>query len=161
MTTTTIDLLATDEALLRAIESCLNPEPLTIGIMNLDRTFLGGTAPEADTIFLILESQNLIQAGELTERVRDILKRDGRLILCMPQPIRRDALLEMGADDIITPASKSPTHIAERVLSQVISDRGIHTMQYGSIQGATAAMRSLCSSGAVSGEMIQESLSHM
>ncbi|HEY9284746.1 MAG TPA: sigma 54-interacting transcriptional regulator [Pyrinomonadaceae bacterium] len=100
-------------------------------------------ASPADAYFLILGEQGLLRVGEVTGRVRASLGAAKRLVLCAPLPIDRPVLLDMGADEIITPASSAATYVAERVLSQLILDKLVLPYSCGSLYGATARMREM------------------
>lgn len=138
-----ITLLGNDETDLRLIESCLVTEQIAVESFKLDPAFFANSTEMAGTCFLILQEQDLIKAGELTKQVREVLGFNGKLVLCMPQPIRREALLDMGANEIITPAAKSHTDVAERLLGELILDGNVQPNQFGEMRGATGTMRAL------------------
>lgn len=138
-----VTLLATEEAVLRDVESYLNGQQREVAARLLDAAFFAVKSTDTGLFFLILQEQDLIKAGELAARVRGALAPSSRLILCMPQPIHREALLGVGADDIITPAKKSASDIAERLLSQLIRDGEVPRDSYGKLRGATTVMHAL------------------
>ena len=100
-------------------------------------------AGASNTYVLILEKQELIKIGEITSRVRAALGKEKELLLCMPVPFELSTLMEMGADDIITPAAIAVSHIAERILAHLILSGNVQTYCYGCLYGATRQMRDL------------------
>jgi two-component system response regulator HydG len=139
-----ITLLASDRIPLKEICSLIRDEGGEVSSRQLDADFYSASAPTTDsTYFLILEEQDLVKIGETTNRVRGVLGKKPVLILCIPLPVERSALLNLGANDIITPAVMSSHHIAERILAKLISDELIHPYRCGSLYGATKQMRDL------------------
>jgi len=61
----------------------------------------------------------------------------------MPFPANRDAIMEMGADDIISPVARTVAQIAERILAQMVLDGDIQPRNCGLLYGATQPMREL------------------
>lgn len=138
-----LTLMAADTEQLSAIASCLKRNDLPIAVLNVAALASGAESPDPGPVFLFLPDKNLIPNGELTKRVRDSLGSERRLVLCMPLTTHRKQLLEMGADDIIIPASPSPTDVAERILGEVISSGHIQPTSCGQLRGATEPMRKL------------------
>src|ERR1043166_42351 len=140
-----ITLIAADRVPLTEIGGYLTDERVEITTIKLDGSFDSGTPNGTGSFFLILGDQDLIASGELTNRVRSVLGRGRRLILCMPFPTDRASLLDMGADDVITPAAKAAAQIAERIFAQLILDRSIQPSNCGLLYGATSRMQDLFS----------------
>jgi transcriptional regulator with GAF, ATPase, and Fis domain len=94
---------------------------------------------------LIYPEQGVVSSGEQTVRVREMIGENRRLIVCAPQvsPSDRALLIECGATDAIAPRSRSPLHIAERILAEMILAGNVQPASCGAIIGATAVMRSL------------------
>jgi transcriptional regulator with GAF, ATPase, and Fis domain len=117
-----------------------------VSVAEFDSIFSRGAETNSATIcFLILEEQDLIKIGEATSRVRAALLKGCRLLLCIPLPVERSVLMDWGADDIITPASMSARHVAERILAQLISEELVQPYRCGGLYGATSQMRELYS----------------
>ncbi len=94
---------------------------------------------------LISPDRGVVDVGEQTERVREIIGQKRRLILCAPQPNAADrlTLIECGASEIIEPQSWAAGHIAARIFSQIILDADIQPAGLGALRGATRLMRNL------------------
>lgn len=138
-----ITLLASGKVPLKEIRDLVADEVDGVSARRLDADFYKRACEASDTFFLILEEQELVNISETTGRVRGALGAGRKLVLCMPSPIDRSALLEMGADDIITPAAMSVTHIAERILARIISEGAVSPTAFGGLYGATRRMREL------------------
>jgi DNA-binding NtrC family response regulator len=84
-------------------------------------------------------------AGEPTAWVRRLLTAGRKLILCAPQTdIQGYQLLEeLGANEIITPRTWQPEHVAERILAQLILDGDVTPSTCGRLHGASRTMRDL------------------
>lgn len=137
-----ITLLASETVPLREISALIRDENAEVHAVTLrDDLNAGLTSTDAAVYILIVEDQNLVKVGEITNRLRGLLGEDRKLILCMPMPLERAALLELGADEIINPASMSVSPIAERILGQLISSGLIQPNNCGSLRGATKEMR--------------------
>jgi len=136
-------LLAPELIPLEEIRTQLRQNGVDIALIRLDASFDLQVPNKADSFFLLLEDQDLISSGELTNRVRRTLRNGERLILCMPFPTNRKALIEMGADEIISPAAKAVGPVAERILAQIILDRNIQPSNCGLLYGATKPMQEL------------------
>jgi len=145
MTKIAINLLASDDVPLEAIASaaCLQRDDLLVNVVKLDAAFYAQEVSHPGPFFLFLTTQSLALAGERTKRVRRALGANRRLVLCMPRIVDANQLLRMGADEIITPASQSPTDIAERVLGQLIGDEMVQRNSCGELRGATTPMYKL------------------
>ena len=92
-----ITLLATEEAVLSSVESRLRElggPSVEVSARRLDAAFYAEGVSDAGPFFLILQEQGLITPGELAARVRERLGPGRRLVLCMPQPTDRAAILE-------------------------------------------------------------------
>jgi len=139
-----ITLLASNRILLKEICSLIRDEGGEVLGRQLDADFYGAAAAATDeTYFLILEEQDLVNIGETTDRVRGTLSKKPALILCIPLPVERSALLNLGANDIITPPAMSAHHIAERIFAQLISEELVRPYRCGRLYGATKQMREL------------------
>lgn len=103
---------------------------------------LQSLGPEISKGVLIVSDHG---AGEPTEWVSRLITRERRLILCAPKPENEDyqLLKEMGAAEIVTPRTKDPEHISERILAQLILDGDIGQLACGNLHGATKVMRDL------------------
>src|SRR5438105_7070138 len=119
----TIALFASDKMPLSAIATTLcrasgNVSPFVL-TSHLSRRDI---IPKINKGVLITNEGGIIDIGEQTEQVRDLIGEGVPLILCAPQPTTadREMLMECGASDIITPQSWNTEHIVERVLGQMI-----------------------------------------
>lgn len=141
-----VTLIASEKMPLQEVCSLITNEGVAVSALWLDSNSQGTLpAASADTFFLLLGEQELISGGEITGRVRQALGDEKTLVVCMPMPIDRAALLEMGADEIITPATVAVRQIAERVLGQLILLREIEPRHCGVLYGASWQMRKLYS----------------
>jgi DNA-binding NtrC family response regulator len=138
-----ITLIAPESMPISEIRHHLVKQDLDISLIRLDASFYSGGVASDGSFFLVLDDQDLIKSGELTNRVRNVLGAGKRLVLCMPFPTDRATLFEMGADDIITPAAKAIAQVAERIFAQLILDGAVQPQNYGSLYGATRPMRQL------------------
>jgi DNA-binding NtrC family response regulator len=94
---------------------------------------------------LISQERGVVDIGEQTERAREVIGPERRLILCAARPSPADALalLECGASEIIEPQSWAPAHVAARILGQLILDNDLQICGLGALRGATRQMREL------------------
>jgi DNA-binding NtrC family response regulator len=137
-----ITLVASEAIPLSEIISLVKNGGAEVNAFTLRDAPNAGPASANDAIyFLIIEGQELVNVGETTSRLRAVLGEGKTLVLCMPVPVDRAALLEMGADKIITPASMSAPTIAERILGHLISSEYVRPNSCGSLRGATKEMR--------------------
>jgi transcriptional regulator with GAF, ATPase, and Fis domain len=109
-----------------------------------------GEAPAAlpsefEVAVLIFPEWDVASCGEQTIRVRETLGGGPRLIVCAPviSPSDRKDLIECGASDVIAPRSRAPSHVAERILAEMISAGNVQPANCSAIIGATAVMRKL------------------
>ena len=139
-----VALIASDKMPLREVCNLIRDEGVVVSALLFDVGLQGASAAvAADTCFLLLGEQDLIRGGEITGRVRGALGDRKKLVICMPMPVDRSALLEMGADEIITPAAVAVGQIAQRILGYLILHREIEPRRCGRLYGATAQMRKL------------------
>jgi two-component system response regulator HydG len=139
----TIALFTTESSLLQSVASILAGEGLDVRAIAWDamRSF-ASLGPEIDKGVLVVTKHG---AGEPTAWVRRLLADGRRLILCTPQTdIQSYQLLEeLGANEIITPRTWQPEHVAERVLAQLILDGDVTPSACGRLRGASRVMRDL------------------
>jgi DNA-binding NtrC family response regulator len=136
-----IILLASETVPLKEISGIIKDAGAEVSMAFLNADFYTRpTSTDATIYFLIVEGQEFVSIGETTSRLRSVLDKEQTLILCMPLPVERSALLEMGADEIITPASKSVASIAERIIGKLISSGCLQPNRHGSLRGATREM---------------------
>lgn len=139
----TIALFAIDSTTLRNVFTSLDGEGLDVREIDWDSVrSLKPLASEIDKGVLIVPTHG---AGEPTELVSRLLTGGRRLILCAPKPGKEDyqLLRELGATEIITPHTRAPQHISERVLGQLILDGDVGQTSCGDLYGATLIMRHL------------------
>jgi len=136
-----IALLASDSIPLEMISTIIREEEVDVTFAKLDGKLTSTLPSDASLYFVICEGQEIIRVGETTSRMRKLLNADLPLILCMPMPLDRGALMEMGANDIITPASMTIVPIAERILAHLISIKQVKTTNHGDLRGGTQVMR--------------------
>lgn len=137
-----ITLLASDTILLEELSTILKDEGTDVSAISLNGDFFAGKKSlDRRIYFLIVDDQELVTISETTNRVRKRLQDDQTLVLCIPTPVERSALLEMGADEIITPASMSAPFIAERILAQLILLQLVEPNHCGTLRGAARVMR--------------------
>src|SRR5438270_307498 len=88
---------------------------------------------------LIMSEGGLIEIGEQTEQVRDLIGERLPLILCSPRSTTadREVLMECGASDVITPQSWNAEHVSERVLGQLILNGDITPNGCGTLYGGS------------------------
>lgn len=96
---------------------------------------------------LITSEGGLIEIGEQTEQVRDLIGERLPLILCSPRSTTadREVLMECGASDVITPQSWNAEHVSERVLGQLILNGDITPNGCGTLYGGSTQIRRLYS----------------
>jgi DNA-binding NtrC family response regulator len=131
---------------LSEVAAALRREGVPIGaVVPVEKLERGGGLSDTQCVVLIMADQGIVTIGEEATRVRELMPGAASLILCIPQlPTEdRQLLLEEGVSDIVTPWTWAASHIAERVLAQLIASGYIRTSAYGEIRGATAVMRSL------------------
>jgi len=135
-----ITLLSSETILLKELSTLIHAEGADVSTASLSGDFFAGAKPSDKSIyFLIVDGQELVTVGETTSRVRKLLDSQP-LVLCMPTPVDRSALLEMGADEIITPASMSAPLIAERIMAHLILLEVVEPNHCGPLRGATRVM---------------------
>ena len=139
-----ITLLASKTLALQELCAIIKDDCPDVSAVTLDGDFLAGRKSlDSSIYFLIVDGQELVTIGETTSRVRTVLHDGQTLVLCIPTPVERSALLDMGADDIITPASISLPLIAERIVAHLISLELVRPNHCGTLRGATRAMREI------------------
>lgn len=142
----TIALFASKQVLLPQVAAALEREGVNVASFilheELNRSRFKGSIEKG---VLISPERGVVDVGEQTERAREIIGQQRRLILCAPQPSAPDrlTLLECGASEIIEPQSWAAEHIAVRILGQLILDADIQTSRLGDLCGATRLMRDL------------------
>src|SRR5215216_5065065 len=103
-----ITLLASETLALKELSTIIKDDCPDVSAVTLNGDFLAGRKTLDTSIYvLIVDGQELVTIGETTSRVRKVLHDGQTLVLCIPTPVERSALLDMGADEIITPASMS------------------------------------------------------
>ncbi|HYJ85292.1 MAG TPA: sigma 54-interacting transcriptional regulator [Pyrinomonadaceae bacterium] len=136
-----IALLTSDSIPLDTISKMIREEEVDVTFSKVDAKSTSTLPRDATLYFLIFEGQEIVRIGETTSRVRRLLNGETILVLCMPLPLERGALIEMGANDIITPASMTVAPIAERILAHLISLNQVKTNNHGDLRGGTRVMR--------------------
>lgn len=143
---TTIALFAHPTLPLAEVTAALDQTHFTVIPVTLDARFeLDDAQPPADKAILLTREQGIISLGEITAAVRERLAPDVLLTLCAPHPTAHDRqlLIDCGASEIITPHSWSSSHIAERILSQLIVEGDVQPDRCGALRGATQEMHDL------------------
>lgn len=144
----TIALFARETSLLKSVASVLRGERIDVRSINLDDTgSLELVGTEIDKGVLVVTRHG---AGEPTAEVRRLLGGERRLILCAPQMdaqgyqvLKKLGTNEIIENEIITPRSWQPEHVAERILAQLILDGDIAPSACGKLRGASRVMRDL------------------
>jgi DNA-binding NtrC family response regulator len=137
-----IILLASEAVPLKEIAGLVKDGGAEVNAFTLCDDLSAGPASADGTVcFLIVEGQELVNVGGITNRLRAALGKSRTLVLCMPVPVDRAALLGMGADEIITPSSVSAPPVAERILGHLISSGHVQPDACGSLRGASKEMR--------------------
>lgn len=142
----TIALFATEQVPLAQIATDLEREGMDVACFTLNRELHRQRIGDAiEKGALIAPERGIIDVGEQTERVREVIGPQRRLILCALQPGTADrlALLACGASTVIEPPSWSADDVATRILSQLILDADIQPSGVGAMRGATQCMREL------------------
>jgi DNA-binding NtrC family response regulator len=138
-----ITLLSKDEIPLTEIgrrlteDGVLDVSCVSVSLV-LNRTH---TVAASDLVILISNTDDVVTAGGLTERVRKVLGPEPELVLCMQRPSKFSPLLQSGASEIIIPRGQTLERIVERILGHVIRTRRIDRFQYESLWGATKKMQ--------------------
>jgi DNA-binding NtrC family response regulator len=138
-----IALLASDSVPLALVAQTIREEEVDVAFSKVDGNLTSAIPRDATLYFLIFEGQEIVRVGETTSRVRKLLNEETILILCMPLPLERPALVEMGANEIITPSSMSVAPIAERILAHLISINQVRPNSHGELRGGTRVMREI------------------
>lgn len=134
------------EVALSAIAAALGREGVGVSALaltpRLDRREVPASVSKA---VLVTSERALINIGEQTEQVCELLGAAVPLILCAPQPAPPDrkVLHSCGASTIITPQSWNVEDVCERVLGQLIADGDLTPNRCGVLRGATAKLRAL------------------
>jgi DNA-binding NtrC family response regulator len=137
-----IALIASDPISLGDLVHLLNQEGVAVHSCSLEASLKCLSDGSFEKAVLIVAQHG---AGAQIEKVRSTFGTGRHLILCSPQPSNADRqlLLELGADEVITPRTWHPTHSAERILAQLILEREIQPSSHGGLQGATKMMQNL------------------
>jgi DNA-binding NtrC family response regulator len=95
--------------------------------------------------FLISVTQNFVDEGEDVARVRLLLESQAKLILCMLRPPESaaQALIQHGADEIISPRKLDADVLGERILAHLILHGLVQPNTCESLWGATLQMRKI------------------
>jgi len=144
----TIALFASEKLPLSAIVTALRRDGGNVSHFVLTSQFSSrDISPKITKAILITNESGLINIGEQTEQVRDLVGEGLPLVLCAPQPTTadREMLVQCGASDIITPQSWSTEHVVERVLGQMILNGDVTPNGCGMLYGATRKVRKLYS----------------
>lgn len=144
----TIALFSSNEAILRDVGASLQLEGTDIASIVLDTQPVPSDLPMSiKQAVLIPDEGGLINVGEETEQVRELIGKDTPLTLCAPPSASsdRDLLKACGATTIITPKSWNSLDVSERVLAQIIFDGQVSPNHCGAFWGATAAAREIYS----------------
>lgn len=139
-----IALIAPNNVALTDVAGYLRQEGVDVCLINLAAITRKGEVDEAiDLAFLILGEQELIKVGESTSWVRKVLGEHRQFILCVPLPGERATLIELGANEIISPILQAASNVAERIFAQLILMRRVRPHSSGVIHGAVRVMRQL------------------
>lgn len=115
-------------------------------VVALDKKFSKASlSPDVTHGVVIQPEQGVITLGEQTNRVREVVGTERLILLCCPQPTPADraTLFKCGANNIVTPASWSSVHVAERILAEFINMEGPDANHSGALYGGTQVMREL------------------
>lgn len=108
--------------------------------------FLAGTNDAitiSDLIILVSTTQEFILTGGTIDSIRNGLNAEQRLVVCMPRPVDYQRVLDLGVDEVISPASSSTVHLVERILGHLILAKYIMPYSYESLFGATKLMQTV------------------
>jgi len=135
-------LFAPPQVALDQIASALKDEGLSVFQSPIASGEISLPAEFAKAV-LICPEQGVVPSGEQAARVREIIGENRWLVVCAPpvSPADRALLIECGATNVIAPRSRSPLHIAERILAEIILAGDVQPAGLGAIIGATAVMR--------------------
>lgn len=136
-----IALLASKSLPLEAISRVIREGEVRITTSSVDGNLTLSLPTNANIYYLIIEGQEIVRIGETTSRIRSFLDSSKTLVLCVPLPLERSALLALGANEIISPATMSVAVIAERILGHLISNRSIKPNSHGDLRGGSRVMR--------------------
>jgi DNA-binding NtrC family response regulator len=141
-----VALFAAAEVALHAIADALRRDEVNVTALALTPRLTRREVPASVTKGVLVTSERaIINIGEQTEQVRELLGDAVPLILCAPQPAPcdRELLRSCGASEILTPQSWNVEHVGERVLGQLITDGDLTPNRCGALRGATAKLRAL------------------
>lgn len=95
--------------------------------------------------FLVSVTQNLVEEGEDVARVRPLLGSGAKLILCMLRPAEfaAQALIQHGADEIISPRNLDAEGLGERILAHMILRGLVQPDTCEGLRGGTLKMRKI------------------
>ncbi|MET0624382.1 MAG: sigma-54 dependent transcriptional regulator [Pyrinomonadaceae bacterium] len=142
----TVALFVAAEVPLSAIAAALGREGVGVSALVLTPRLARREVPtSASKAVLVTSERALINIGEQTEQVRELLGTSVPVILCatQPAPHDREVLRSCGASSVITPQSWNVEHVGERVLGQLIADGDITPNRCGVLRGATARLRAI------------------
>jgi DNA-binding NtrC family response regulator len=141
----TVALFASEQVPLATITAALQREGVSVSPFILKPEQSTSQIEAIRKGVLISPERGVVNVGEQTERVREIIGKEAKMILCASQPNASDrfTLMECGASEIIEPQSWSAEHIATRVLSDLILDGETQPDRLGALCGATLKMREL------------------
>jgi len=141
-----IVLFSSNEAILEDVAVSLRAEGTAVEsiLLNIQPT-AAGVPKSIEQAVLVTGEGGLVNAGEETEQVRDLIGKSAPLILCAPFSASsdHDLLQTCGATTIISPTSWKSSHVSERVLSQIIFDGHLTPNHCGALWGATATSRNV------------------
>ncbi len=144
----TIALFASDKLSLPGIEAVLRREEVSVSSFILTPHLIKLNIEQPLTNGVLVTNENgIVNIGELTEQVRDLIGDELPLVVCGPPFTISDqeSLLECGASEIVTPQSWNVEHVGERVLSQIILRGDVTPNACGELRGATIKVRELYS----------------
>jgi two-component system response regulator HydG len=142
----TLALFASNKLLLSSIGAALRRESIDVSTFVLTSQLNpGDILPAVTKGLLITNESGIINIGEQTEQVRDLLGEGCPLILCAPQSVSsdRELLKQCGAAEIIIPQSWDSNHVGERILGQLILSGAVTPARCGALCGATMRAREL------------------
>jgi two-component system response regulator HydG len=143
-----IVLFSSNESLLKDVAVSLKHEGTVVDSVLLTAHPVAAGVPKSiEQAVLITEEGGVVNAGEESEQVRDLIGKSPPLVLCAPPSSLsdHDLLKACGATEIISPRSWKAADVSERVLSQLISNGFVTPNRCGSLWGATLTSREIYS----------------
>src|ERR1700752_47081 len=138
-----IALVTSESLALGPISNIIEEQEVAVLTAKIDGDRYSSFPTDSNLYILVIDKQDSVRIGEVTSRLRKTLGEGKTLVLCMPLPLERDDLLDLGADEIITPASMSAALVAERILAYLIANKLVQPDAHGSLRGGTKVMRNL------------------